>query len=349
MKLRKASFGEVTKITLPHLHHNLWLKHFCARTKPDLSSAPKKSPLIVHFAKFNFPDVKPGAILAESRALQEDPDSTLPVLLNLQQPISRHYFTFCQTLLELRLDRTRFSGIATEASAHLFRALIAFTFQFDRDFLKLLEGRDSPFFPLKFFDEIHFLIEVLLLTKSVINDAIGLLPPLLRLYSRTMSCTNTLQASLTNVFAIVLAFLERNQVPPIKSSPLFAFAMRVVENGAAGDDRFALFCGFLMQERKAVLPLWTNGLLPDLLIAFELVLERITARDPEACAFAMGLEMLICLNTALSHFQGELPLVKRIFAFIEWTCQLEDIQAFRKRGDKRPDHAQVAVSPTLFF
>jgi hypothetical protein len=330
MKALKAVFGRTRDFVLSDHNHNLWIKYFSQPTPIELLSVPKKSTLAGHYSGFNLQDVNPQALLAESKSIKANPEQSLTIILSLEQPITPHYFQFCRCLLDLRLPSAKFEEIASEASAHLVRALIAFTVQFRRDLLKFLDGKDSPYFPLKFFDEVPALVDVLLRVTSITQDLMFLLHTLLVTYLRTLSGDNPLRSSLFGVFGVLLNFIKvtKSQVKEIAS--VFSFSIQIFENFAQWDEEFALFCSHVTQNTEMVIPFFSRDSFAHLFANMDKVMHRMLCKEPNEHLFGIGLELLKCLNATFSSLSGEFFFAKTIFDFLEWAVALEPKRSIEK-------------------
>jgi hypothetical protein len=321
MKGGRPTFAFRGKLSLPNASHNLWIAYFSEPTPDSLSSLRNDSPLASHLADFNFTDIKPRAITSKSKAILENPDGALTSILGLERPIASAYFKFCRLLLEQNLSLDAFQALASQVCIRLSRALIAFSVQFQRDFQKLSEGVESPEFPLQFFDDIPALVEVVLLTESAVPDNVILLQPIIDLYLRMIDSETPLWTSLFGVFLAVLKFIQEQRSDAPEISSLYSFAIRIFESFDRFDDLFALFCSYIAHEADFAMQFFTHDCYLHFLLNIGKVLNRIVSNQPNQAGFAIGVEMLKCINVPTT-VRVEFPVMRETFAFLEWSVQL---------------------------
>lgn len=324
LKKLKASFKNIKDFVLPERTYNIWIRYFCETAPVALPSVPEKSPMSGHYANFNFADVKGRAIVAESKAIESNPQEALKVMLNLEQPISPHYFKFCRSLFQSNLQEAQIKKIVDESSIHLMRAFIAFEFQFDTNFAKLVTGQDLPFFKLTLLDEVPFLIDALL-RSSVVRDFVYILNLLLKNLLRAVETNGKVQDSTMKVFHLLLMFLRENRNRFEEDGLIVTFIVGVFSHCDDIDKVFADFCDFVSDEPDGMIKLYSDEVYHDFLTNIGKVLYRISDGPKNEAQYQIGLSCLNCLNVCLYKRGASFSVMDSILKFIKWTYVFEDI------------------------
>ena len=178
MKKVLASLKKITGLKVPDPLHKMWMRVFSAKLPKSYASVPRGTSLYVHLKEFNIEGVSESAVYTQASAIEATPASFLPTLFHFEQPISRHYFEFCNDLTkEERISR---NSIANDVMPHIIRLLICFDYQLRSEWERILEGKESEVFPLRFLSDYLNLLKALFsLNTSELVDAIVVIRPTL--------------------------------------------------------------------------------------------------------------------------------------------------------------------------
>ncbi|OHT17051.1 hypothetical protein TRFO_12769 [Tritrichomonas foetus] len=325
----QASFRQLKGFALPQRVHNMWVQYFTASTPKSLHGVPINSPIIGHFSNFNFTDINMKTLLTESSAIKVNPADSLPLMLHFEQPISPHYFKFCITIDGMKIEPNVLAKVAQEVGPQMIRALCAFTFQLEKNLDDILAKKSNPFFPLRFLQEIKYLVKLMMNTnEKLFNDFLYLLNFVLEICLSVQNKDSLIFDMAVDISSAIVPFCHTLKAKCDELKPVISFISKVFLDCKAQDQLFVDFCNALCTNEAIFPDSFTNEAYVDLIHGIEKALLRISSKKPDTNQFAIGLSFLKTIGNTLPHQKQKFAIVPSILRFIEWTTKITSLPPF---------------------
>ncbi|EAX98598.1 Beige/BEACH domain containing protein [Trichomonas vaginalis G3] len=342
----QLSFRQLRGINLSNRLHKLWVKYFTLQTPATISTLQKNHPLNGHYSNFNLSDINMKVLYTQADAIEMDPGTALPPLLNLDQPISPHYFKFAQYFITEQKNIKDNRVIVFEASAHLMRAFICFVYQTKEKIEMLNQGRDSAFLPTSFVNDFPYLIQVLMsLPSEYFSDflyiwaqyqqyLIPLLPKLVKLDNK-----HSFTKALAEIFEIFNNYLSNTPEYLTESAELTSYVIAYFDASFKFNpdssfilETFKSFCNTFSknQNLRNIFPKEILKKYLELIIA---IFNSIGKSDPKSdhqkhlnlvnTMFQVIQVLTPIPNDLLPATTGNFGIMTPIIEFLEWCSRIE--------------------------
>lgn len=342
----QASFRQLRGINVQNRLHRIWMKYFTIQTQPIISSITKNHPLNGHYTCFNLADVNQKVLYTQADMVETDPGTALPTLLNLEQPISPHYFKFCKLFLNEYKDIKDSRTIVFEAHPHLMRAFLCFAYQTKEKIEALNQKRDTAFLPSSFVYDFSSLIRVItFLPNEFFSDflfawgqyqqyILALLPKIVS--APVDSPFTTAISEIFHVF-IDLLFSDPGVCPEMSEVTLFIMSYFTAAFNANQESEiilktFSTFCEKFSSNATLRNTFNTQTLQQSVMLIVSILLS-LTQKDPkdDLKAYFQSVPSYFKLIHALTPIKSELlpptigqyGIMTPIVDFIEWCSRIE--------------------------
>lgn len=327
MKKNQVLLRQIKGLNLKEHKFNLWVYYFTLPTSKLLSSIPKNSKLNAHYSNFNFADVNLKSLSHQSSAIESNPAESLTTLLHFNQPISQHYFKFCNLLLEINVDKNILTKVIDEVSIQLIRALLAFNFQFEHEMDNIKNKKESAFFPFHYLEDFPNLVKVLLMTsKIVFPDFLYLLSPILILLFPLHETDSIVYETSQKVYTVLLEFLENHSCNEDEILPIVSYVIDVSCSSHSDSEKFSNLCK-LFSGNNSVHHYISQKSYSTFIKKSKFTFEQICDSKPNASLFENGLTLMKALGSTLDKVNENMSVEISPFllSFIEWSIKFDHL------------------------
>lgn len=341
MKNFGLSLWQTKELNFTKRSHYLWVQYFTKTTTHTLISIPKNSQLNAHYSNFNFADISMKSLLHQSEAIESNPEESLIALLHLDQPISQQYFKFCSLILEIKSEPNILEKVIQEASIQLFRAIIAFHYQFHKEIQNFRNKIESTFFPFQYISDFpNFIIVLLKNTGQLLIDFLYLLTPILDIFFSDHEEGSLIYNTAQRIFDILLSFTQNHKCQEEEMSPIISFLFNMACYENASDDQFSSLCN-LMISNKSIHDFITARTYHFFIQKCKFTFEKIVRQDQSESLFETSALMLQAIACTLNKKQkgDSFDLSPHLISFVEWSMKF----------DKLPEITIPEIKPRKLF